>query len=464
MSRKSANVLFIAGRGDTGTGAENYLPLALRYWDKDRFRAFVVLPSDGTLRQPLEELGAEIHVVPSEIGWLEPPRAWYQWLKGSSARVKQIVKLIEEKNIDLVHTNHNYRLEGALAARLAGVKHIYMAHLEFEPELQIARRFPMERASYARLMGDLSTKIVAVSKKLAETLSPPVEPEKVVVVSNGIELDRFDKALADKDRDIRGELGIAPEAILISAVGSIHANKGFDYLVQAAQQVLAKVADVHFLVVGAVDNRVYAEELHREVARLGIGDRFHFTGFRQDVPEILAQSDVFVLPSRREGHPFVLLEAMACRCAIVASRCAGVEDTVTDGESALLFDIGDIETLTRHLLTLLRESELRRKLAENGRNVVSRDFTASASIQKLMSVYEAVLAAPESTAGAPAVEFFLQGANEIGDLGLRVTELENRIRELEHLNKLLKENPLYRTLRSVVQRVSVKAGKPSVPR
>ncbi|MBL4780850.1 MAG: glycosyltransferase family 4 protein [Porticoccaceae bacterium] len=444
------NVLYIASRGDQGAGGENYLLTLFRNIDLQKIIPIVVLPNDGSLRSPLEALGIEVIVVEADYSWLQPDIAWYRVMAGMQDRVKTLVSIINEKQIDLVHTNSNLRFEGALAARLAGIPHLYLAHIEFQPDMPIFQRLPLSLASYAQLMGELSDHVVAVSESVASTLSSHIPTQKLQVIHNGLELQTFDQALSKQSNNFRAELGIEDSDILIAAVGRIAPDKGFDYLLDAARQVLSNTSgNIHFIVVGSEENQAHAAELKQKITDYDLNKHFHFLGFRDDVPDILATSDVFVLSSRKEGHPYVMLEAMASKCAIVACNCAGVEETIDEGETGFIVPIGDSDAIARQLRLLIEDASLRTKLAGAARNKIVSSFTADKTANSLIKAYENLLALPRQSSGSMATELFIQNCRELGSLGKKNVELENRIKRLENFADLAQNNPLWKALRAL---------------
>ena len=189
-------------------------------------------------------------------------------------------------------------------------------------------------------------------------------------------------------------------------------------------------------------------------SNLGLSGHVHLLGFRSDIPRILAEADLFALTSRSEGGPYVLIEAMACGCACVASRCGGfVEYVVKPGESGYLVDYGDADALATHLIELLRDASLRARFVESAKRIVfSGEFEARNSVAKLMDVYEEILALPAPPPGSYPIELLLQAATEIGDLGQRLTMLEERMKKTEHVAQLLFDNPAARLLRKLLRR------------
>ena len=450
MPLSQANILFISSSGDVYGGGENYLLQVMRHLDRESFRPIVVLPGEGSLRAPLEKLDVEVVVVEAQYGWLGAQRPWYQYMAKTRDRVYRLVDLIKEKHIDLVHTNSNFHLEGALGAQLAGVHHLYLAHIELQPEVPLFQRLSLDPASYAALMGQLSTRIVAVSRSVADRLSPPVPSEQIRVVHNGLEMEVFDEAVSSANGDLRVELGLEKDSVLVTAVGRVCPDKGFDYYLEAASRILKSRRNVHFLLAGGDEHKKFASDLRVQAVERSIKDRFHFLGFRNDVPRILAESDIFVLSSRKEGHPYVLLEAMACGCAVVASRCPGVEETIVEGKTGQTTEVGDVEAISASIISLIDDLELRKTLGMNAFQDIRKRFTARTSVEGLMAAYEEILALPPPPSGSPAVTLFLQAAREIGDLGLHVTDMQERLRQVEHVTNLIKKNPMARVVRRIV--------------
>ena len=441
-------VLYISSRGDAGAGGENYLLTLFRNLDRKRFQPIVVLPNDGSLRKPLEDLAIEVIVIEANHGWLKPDRAWYGLVAGLQSRVKAIADIITAKQIAIVHTNSNHRFEGALAARLTGIPHLYLAHIEYQPDMPLFQRLPFSPAGFAELMSELSDQVVAVSDSVSATLAAHVADDRLQVIHNGLELSVFDTALANSSNRLKAALKLPPDCLLITAVGRIAPDKGFDYFVDAARLVLQKHQhNVHFIIAGGEENLDFANGLKQKVIDYAISDNFHFLGFRTDIADILAVSDIFVLSSRKEGHPYVMLEAMASECAVVASNCAGVEETIEEGNSGFIVPIGDINAMAERLLSLIDSVDLRHSLAESAKKRIKAFFTADKTATELMAVYEKLLQQPKKPAGSIAVELFLQNCTELAHLGKMTVEMNERLRRVEHLADFIQNNPVSKSLR-----------------
>jgi len=451
MARK--NILYIASRTDIA-GGEVYLQDVFAHLDRARFTPTVVVPGKGAFSDKLQVLGVECFASEVDYGWLKPPMPWYRFLEGLPGRVRCLSQEIRARDIALVHTNSNMILEGALAARLAGVHHMTVVHIPFQENLPIYQRVPLAPATFAQIVGDLSSRVVAVAEPVAASLSPPLPREMIRVIHNGIELQTYSNSAELADGSIRRELGIAPETPLIAGVGRINPDKGFEYFIEAAASVRRSIPEAHFVIAGAGDGPEYERALRARIEQLGLSGHMHLLGFRSDIPRILAEADLFALTSRSEGGPYVLIEAMACGCACVASRCGGfVEHVVKPGESGYLVDYGDADALATHLIKLLRDASLRARFVESAKRIVfSGEFEARNSVTRLMDVYEEILALPAPPPGSYPIELLLQAATEIGDLGQRLTTLEERVKRTERVAQLLFDNSATRLLRKLLKR------------
>jgi glycosyltransferase involved in cell wall biosynthesis len=436
------NILYIASAtsGSGIAGGEVYLLSVMRHLDRNLYNPIVLLPGEGVeFRAALNELGVHSIVMKLNYGLLEPDRAWYSFLSEISSRINKIGDIIDEYHIDLVHTNSNIFLDGGLAARLKGIHHILVVHIPFLDNQPLFQHLRLSPNSFASLINDISDHIIAVSEPTAETLRPYVPVTNLSVINVGLELDVYKKAANEEISNIRSELNLDENCPLVVTVGRIDPDKGFDVLVEAAALVTPIKPDVHFLVVGSTNVTHYYKQLEERLLALNIRSNFHFLGFRSDVPEILSQCNVFALTSVSEGGPYVLLEAMICRCAAVATRCGGiVEKVIKDKESGLLIEVGDFRSLADNILMLLNDSVLSNHLCDKAYEIVAGNFEAKQSVNKLMAVYDKVFSIPAKDSGSYAIVLFRQAAEEYGHLGLRLEALYDRFSRVENLaNKIL---------------------------
>jgi glycosyltransferase involved in cell wall biosynthesis len=183
-------------------------------------------------------------------------------------------------------------------------------------------------------------------------------------------------------------LSIPPDASVVGTVTRLSPQKAPLDFVAAAAQVAAQRPDVHFVVVG--DGPLRAE-VEAQIAAAGFTDRFHLTGLRRDVPDLLHSFDVFALTSLWEGLPRVLPQAMAAGLPIVATAADGNAEAVEDGVNGLLTPPGDPQALAEGVLRLLDDPALATQMSAAGRERAD-EFGARKMVDDIAALYETLLA------------------------------------------------------------------------
>lgn len=226
---------------------------------------------------------------------------------------------------------------------------------------------------------------------------------RVDVIHNPIDLDRFDPSKAD-GRSIRAELGIGADTVVLTVVGHISPIKGQDEAIEVVADLVAAGRDVVLLLVGSVkfasaggrlDNRAFGERLPALAADLGVADRVRFLGERTDVPNLLAASDLLLMPFWREPFGRVAVEAMAMGVPVVASEVGGPAEIVRPDVDGLLLPARAPEVWSRALERLLPDAALRRRLGENARTRAA-DFSVEAHIARVLALYRELCSASRS--------------------------------------------------------------------
>lgn len=212
-----------------------------------------------------------------------------------------------------------------------------------------------------------------------------VPPEKLHLIPNAVDLERFHPRVKERRADVRRRLGIPPQAPLALIVGSGFERKGVARLLRAA----ARVAAVHVLVVGG-DRHL--PRYRRLVSRLGLDRRAIFTGPQQEVAGYYGAADVFCLPTLYDPCPNAALEALACALPVLTTTSCGARDFIRDGVNGALVDALDIDTLARRLGELC-EPGVARGMAEAARASVSA-LTAQDLAERLIVLYEGIIGQP----------------------------------------------------------------------
>jgi glycosyltransferase involved in cell wall biosynthesis len=213
-----------------------------------------------------------------------------------------------------------------------------------------------------------------------------VSPKKIKALYNGVSLQRFDQT-ADRDTLLSG-LGIKANGHIVATIASLTEGKGIQYLLKAADRVLLTFPETVFLIVG---DGPLMQELRRLAASYSLDNRVFFLGTRNDIQNILAVSDLFVLPSLSEAFGMVNIEAMAAGKPVIATRTGGIPEVVADGESGYLAAPRNVDELTRYMIRLLQDREMRMSMGRAGRRIVEEKFTVDRMVKNYFDVYDSLL-------------------------------------------------------------------------
>ncbi len=298
--------------------------------------------------------------------------------------VFQIRRFLREHRIDILHS-HGYKSDiiGFLAVLLWRRTRWVATNHVWHPMTGKLRLYEAADAFVLRH----ARRVIAVSSEIKEDLiSTNVPSSSVRVIANGIDIDRF---VQPRSTDhVKAALGIARQDVVVTIVGRLSPEKGHHTFLQAAEKVCATRKHVKFLIVG--DGPI-ADELRAESARLSLEARVIFTGFRKDMPEVYALSDVLVNASSIEGLPMTILEAMASRVAVIAARTGGIPDVIKDGRTGLLVDAGDVDTLRIRMESLIDDDGERRRLAAAAFDFVTTNHSFRRMCDTYRQVYREVI-------------------------------------------------------------------------
>jgi glycosyltransferase involved in cell wall biosynthesis len=372
-------VLECIRQGQIG-GGESHLLSLVEHLDKNLFEPVVLSFTDGPMVDRLKAMNIPVHLIPTTTPF--DVRVW--------GKVKQ---LLQQEKIELVHAHGTRAASNVLwASRSLHIPVIYTIHgWSFHPDQSaLVRTVRIWGEKYLTSKSDLNISVSRSNQQSGKDFMPSFDS---VVINNGIDLQKFHPQRPVKD--VRKELNIAADATLILFIARFTAHKQPLSLLRAFARALPQQPNLHLLMVGDGDEKEAAVQLIQE---LGIAKNVTLEKFRQDVPDVLACADVFVLPSLWEGLPIGLLEAMAMGKAIIASKVDGTSEIIQHGKNGWLVDTnGLIDNLVVPLLELSRNPGMRQSFSAAAIATVTERFNAAHMTRQIEQQYLGLLGRTKST-------------------------------------------------------------------
>ncbi len=373
---KPRNVLFLQSSSEL-YGSGKIILQVLKIFKTEGFNPIVVLTGPGPIQPLLEAEGISVYI--QNLGILRRkyvnPRGLLNRLRKNLSAYRFLSQLHQKHRFELVYSNTLAVVVGAYWAKRNRLPHLWHIH-EILPG-------PAPLVKLLSTLLDQSTAYpIAVSNAVANHWQPVLKKSKIQVIHNGIPYDEF---LADYP-NARGRLNLPESSILIGMVGRINPGKGQLFFLELAEKLSRKYPNTHFVLVGDPfpGYEPILEELKKGIEEKGLGTRVSYLGFREDIPEIMATLDIFVLPSNLpDSFPTVILEAMASGKPVLATRSGGASEMVLDQETGFLIPIGDTASALESLEKLIGNQELRKAYGEAGRKRVLQEYSLEAFEEKI---------------------------------------------------------------------------------
>jgi glycosyltransferase involved in cell wall biosynthesis len=299
-------------------------------------------------------------------------------LDPQSARA--LSKIVKDEKIEVVHAHmaRDYSL-AAYAVRGRTAKLVVTRHVLF-PLSKLHRRI-LSRAH----------KIIAVSGAVGRQLKDQrlVSEDRITVVHNGVDAERYAKACDEFDRDTFLASKNIPDGFLVSSVGELRKLKRHDDFIRAAAVVSSQIRNVHFVIAG-VDTSTKGEtmsELTRLADELQMSSKVHFLGWLEDADKLLCATDVFVSASETESFGLSIAEAMAAATPVVATMTEGAQEVVENGVTGLLVEIGNVDQIAQSIIHLLTNEDERMKLGQQASTDVRERFSLRRMVDDIERIY-----------------------------------------------------------------------------
>jgi glycosyltransferase involved in cell wall biosynthesis len=368
-------------------GAQELLVLLADKTPKSAYQTLVcVIQPDITLKSLIESRGAPVYCLNRSRPSIYCPGKFVTYFYQN---IRDIVSLCRQHRVDVVHCHlSDAEFTGILAGWLYGAKRIistvhYPALL---PERKSDDIRNYLRIAVTPLLYRLTHAVVAVSEDVAQQLKNVfcLAPSKIKIIINGIDVEAIHRTLPRSE--LLPSLCCAlPGQRLITSVGRLMPPKGHVYLIRAMPYLISQADNVRLLLAGDGDLKASLEQLSQD---LKVQDVISFLGSRKDVPDILALSDVFVLPSVSEGTSLALLEAMAASKPIVATDIPGNRTVLRHGRNCLLVPPGNPEKLAEAISFLLDHPRIAAEYGENAYQDVYQRFNIDETIAQLIALWE----------------------------------------------------------------------------
>ncbi len=373
QSAKKIRVLECIRQGQIG-GGESHLLSLVENLDKNRFEPVVLSFTPGPMVDQLKTMGIETHVIhttrPFDIS---------KW--------KTVKQFIKSKQVDLVHAHGTRANSNVLwPAKALDIPVIYTVHgWSFHPDQKtLIRKVRIMGENYLVSRTALN---ISVSKSNQQSGKDVLHNFNSVVVNNGINQQKFNPA--NNYNNVRQELNIPDNKLLVLFIARFTLHKQPLALIKAFAKAVKENPDLHLLMVGDGDQK---EEAIQLIETLQLTNNITLEKFRQDVPQVLACADIFVLPSLWEGLPIGLLEAMSMGKTIIASNVDGTSEIIEHGVNGWLVQTDDLIQNTAHaIVALSKDPELRKKFEQKAKETVTERFNATGMTRQIEQLYLDVL-------------------------------------------------------------------------
>ncbi|MBA7510030.1 N-acetyl-alpha-D-glucosaminyl L-malate synthase [subsurface metagenome] len=344
-------------------GQQQVLYLAKRLTDYDNV---IACPPQSPLAERAKAIGLKVLPVQMHGEW-------------DLLAVCKLKKIIRKNSIDIahLHSSHAHAL-GLLAAKSSGnCKVVLSRRVDFPIKKNI-----LSRAKYSNV-----DRIIAISERVKRVLVTDGLPEeKIDVVYSGVDIQRFQNVKANR---LISELTPNRDKLIIGNIAALTWDKDHKSLIEAARIVVDEFSEVIFLIAGEGPLR---REIEILIKKFNLKEKVKLLGFRQDIPEILSVLDLFVLSSSWEGLGTSLLDAFASRVPVVATNVGGIPEIVRDGVNGILVPPGNPDALAGAVISLLKNRDLARQMAEEGFRLVKEKFSIERMVEETRKIYDRLVA------------------------------------------------------------------------
>jgi len=370
-------VLHILGSAERG-GTEANTHDLVTHMASDFLNELCFLSKRGPIGEELKHEGFKVYYLPLANPWTIPRVAF------------RLYRLLRANRYDILYLSGlKANFLGRLLGRLSGHGKI-LGGLWSKYPSGIKRNWTLwiDRLTFKLSLGYVSNSQAAIDFLVAHGY----DRRKFWLIHNGIDIKPFYRRSDAEKETIKREYELPLNKPIITCVANLRPPKGHEYLIRALHELKNEGPDFLALLVGdgplrgELEKLVQELELSEQVRLLGSRDR-------EEIPEILAITDIFVLPSLWEGLPTAIIEAMAAGCPVVATNVAGIPEVVVDGKTGFLVPPRDPQALADKIKLLLQDQALRERMGQAGIERVKQHFTIERMVRKYEGLYRKLMEA-----------------------------------------------------------------------
>ena len=291
--------------------------------------------------------------------------------------LKRLWRLLRSEHFDVIETfTLHSNMPGMILSWLADIPVRMATH-----HGKVGNVSRWQERLHLLIIGRTASVIIAVSTEVRDHLAlSGIDPRKIIVIPNGIKPSTPN---LKEQTELRREFGLHKDQIVLISVGRLVYQKAHSVLINAVQEILVQRPEVVLYIAGEGPLR---GELEQQIGAFGLSDQICLLGNRNDVPGLLSIADIFVLPSRWEGLPMALLEAMGIGLPIVATQVEGVNGVLQQNIQGFLVPPEDDRALAEALLKLIKSPQLRIKMGLKSRKRVDEAYTTDIMCDKYLTV------------------------------------------------------------------------------
>ncbi len=364
------NILHLSETSEPG-GSETILVNISKNIDTNEYRSHVCLLEEGWLSNQVQDIGINLSVIENKRSY-------------DPIFLAKLISLIRQEKVDLIHA-HEFMMNvyGSVAAKITSIPMIGTIHGKGYFTNKKSRILAYKLAI------SLCSQMIAVSENLRKYIIKELklkDASKIVTMYNGIDLKKY--SVKNTYCNIRNELGISSNTLIVGIVGSLFTVKGVSYLLEAVKEVVTCFPNFRLLIVGEGDQE---STLKNKVISLGLQNIVDFLGFRNDIPEVLSLFDIYICSSLSEGLPLSVVEAMAASKPVVATNVGGLPEIVIDNETGYLVEPRNSAALAEKISILLQNKSLREQMGIRGRKITEEKFSLKTMIDNYQNLYKKLI-------------------------------------------------------------------------